>query len=320
MSGGGGGGSDDGVDYQREQEAARQARIRQGMTQIDELFNGKDVVAGYAGQLNPNATGVGDGTYYDNSGKVYSLKNGNKGNVRWAGQGTTNPAPTYKTTKYRAGHDGYLETKTKLPTPTAVTDPRRVQYNNAGTWTDLPSELYSQQVMAHQGGFDDSVFQKRAQAYTDFAMPQLNDQYADQSKALTYALARGGNLGSSLSNNKTAELDKDFALQKQAVYDTGQDYVNQGKADLATQKANAVSLLQASADPDAAMSVAQTASQQLSAMPAFTPLNSVVKNVASGLGTYLNNQSTADAIAKAQQGGGSYSLPANWKGSGRTGG
>lgn len=169
-------------------------------------------------------------------------------------------------------------------------------------------------------GYSDEFFNHRARAYQDFALPQVQSQYADQQKALTFALARGGNIQSSLANDKNAELDKDFTLQKQAVIDTGRDYANQGRADLASQKASAVSLLQATADPDAAYNVAQQSASQLSAMPAFTPLNNVVKNVASGLGTYLMNQQTQDAINKAQQGQGAYQLPSNWKGSGTVGG
>lgn len=287
MSGGGGGG-DDGVDYQREQEQARQARIREGMARIDELFNGKQVLSPTTAQKvqRDEYYGMGPGTFYDDAGN----------------------ATTYTTTnqkRFKKGHGFTVDTangKQIVPVSAYTTDPRLSQ------------------VASKVGGFGDDFFNKRATAYQDFALPQVQQQYEDQQKALTFALARGGNIQSSLSSDKNAELDKDYGLQKQAVYDTGQDYVNQGKADLASQKASAVSLLQATADPDAAYNVAQTSANQLSAMPAFQPLNSVVKNVASGLGTYLNNQSTADAIAKAQQGSaGGYSLPASWSGSGKVG-
>lgn len=292
MSGGGGGG-DDGVDYQREQEQARQARIRDGMARIDELFNGKQVAVGFNDPMS-TLNGVNNGTYYDNTGKQYNLQNGNKGNVRWTG--TKHPG--------KPGPGGRVQTR-----------------NGKGPWETLPDTLYGSVTKAQQGGFSDAFFDKRAQAYQDFALPQVQQQYGDQQKALTFALARGGNLRSSLASDKNAELDKDFTLQKQAVYDTGRDYANQGRSDMAAQKASAVSMLQASADPDAAYNIAQTSANQLSAMPAFTPLTGVVKNVASGLGTYLNNQSVAEAMAKAQaaQGGG-YSLPSSWKGSGKVGG
>jgi hypothetical protein len=254
----------------------------------DTLYTGK----GGTGTAIKTGTGnIPNGRLYDANGRSYDLSHGAQLNSRWSGT---------------AG-------------PYVSPEAARMQYNNNGAWSDLPTELYTGQTMAHQGGFDDAVFQKRAQAYQDYAMPQVEDQYKQQQKALTFALARGGNLGSSLASNKSAELDKDYGLQRQNVIDTGQDYVNQGKADLATQKANAVTLLNATADPDAAYSVAQTASQQLSAMPSFSPLQPVVKNVAAGLGTYLANSADAEAIAKARANQ-PYSLSANWKGSGRVGG
>lgn len=366
--GGGGGGGDDGVEYQRQQEEARQARIRQGMTRIEELFNGKDVVTGYTGQVNPNVRGVGSGHYYDASGKTYDLANGNSGNLRWAGTSAPGVAPAPARVQYNnggawsdlpselytffdrskgyagqmdpnvsgIGNGKYYDNTGKAynlangpsgnlrwgrgANAAGAPNDARVQYNNGGAWSDLPSELFTGTTTEHQGGFTDAFFDKRATAYQDFALPQVQQQYGDQQKALTFALARGGNLRSSLSSDKNAELDKDFTLQKQAVIDTGRDYANQGKSDMAAQKASAVSMLQATADPDAAYNVAQTSANQLSAMPAFTPLTGVVKNVASGLGTYLNNQATAEAIAKAQQQGGGYSLPSSWKGSGKVGG
>lgn len=364
MSGGGGGGGDDGVEYQRQQEEARQARIRQGMSRIDELFNGKDVVTGYKDPMS-TLKGVNNGTYYDNAGKQYNLQNGNSGNVRWTGTAAPGVGPQAARLQIRTdrlwsdapdtlytgkggtgtaikpsvggiGNGQYYDASgrqydlangnqgnlrwTGTAAPGVGPEQARVQYNNGGAWETLPDTLYGGVNKEHQGGFNDAFFDKRAQAYQDFALPQVQQQYGDQQKALTFALARGGNLRSSLSSDKNAELDKDFTLQKQAVIDTGRDYANQGRADMAQQKASAVSMLQATADPDAAYNVAQTSANQLSAMPAFTPLTGVVKNVASGLGTYLNNQSTAAAIAKAQQQTGGYSLPSSWKGSGKVGG
>jgi len=276
--GGGGGGGNDGVDYQREQEQARQARIRQGMGQIDNIFDGRAVTTVTPGgvPINPNVRGISNGTYYDQAGTAYNLANGNQGNLRWAG--------------------------TRAP---GVQGPGgRVQANTNGQWADLPTQLYNSAdtTTTHEGGFDDAYYAKRAQAYNDFALPQLQTQYKDQQKALTYALSRGGNLGSSVAAQKTAALDKDYALQQQSVYDTGQDYANKARSDVAAQKASLVSMLQASADPDAVANVAQSQAQSMSAMPNFSPLSPVINNVASGLGTYLVNQQTTDAIRKATAG------------------
>jgi hypothetical protein len=248
----------------------------------DQLYTGYNPAAGLTGAINPSTAGIGDGTFYDATGKVYNVQNGNAsnnnfGNVRWAGTSHPGKGPEFA----------------------------HLQYLNNGNWEDVPDELYTGTTTEHQGGFDDAVFNKRKQAYVDYAMPQLQDQYADQRKALTYALSRGGNLGSSLAASKSAALNKDYSLQQQSVYDTGQDYVNKAKSEMAQQKANLVSMLQATADPDAVANVAQSQVAAASAMPTFSPLSPVISNVASGLGTYLSNQQTADAIRKAT-GGDSY--------------
>ena len=283
MSGGGGGGND-GVEYQRQQEELRQARIRQGMTNIDEIFDGKKTPTRTptGAPINANAAGgIGNGTYYGPDGAVYNLANGNQGNLRWAG--TSAPGV------YQPGG--------------------RVQTNQSGQWLDLPTQLYTgvDEKTTTEGGFGEDYYNKRATAYTDYAMPQLQDQYKDQSKQLTYALARGGNLGSSLAASKNADLTKDYALQQQSVYDTGQDYANKARSDVAAQRQNLVSILQASADPDAVATLAQSQAQSMSAMPNFSPLSPVISNVAGSLGTYLQNQQTADAVRKAY--GDPYSNP-----------
>jgi len=276
MSGGGGGGGSDAVDYQRQQEQERQARIRTGMTRIDEIFDGKKTTTRTptGAAINANAQGgIGNGTYYDASGQAYNLQNGNSGNLRWAG--TSAPGV------YQPGG--------------------RVQTNVNGAWQDLPTQLYTgvDEKTTTEGGFGDDFYNARATAYNDFALPQLQDQYTDQKKQLTYALARGGNLGSSLSASKNATLGKDYALQQQNVRDTGQDYANKARSDVAAQRQNMVSLLQASADPDAVANLAQSQATNLSAMPTFSPLSPVISNVAGSLGTYLANQQTSDAIRKA---------------------
>ena len=100
MSGGGGGGSDDGVQYQREQEEARQARIREGMTRIDELFNGKDVPATYGTRYGERVAfdpywGTAPGTYYDNTGRQLTFTSQNQARKKHGGIDVRTPRPTH---------------------------------------------------------------------------------------------------------------------------------------------------------------------------------------------------------------------------------
>src|SRR4051812_43736189 len=54
--------------------------------------------------------------------------------------------------------------------------------------------------------FDDNFYAGRSKAYTDWAQPQLETQYADQRKKLVYGLSRNGLLNSTVANEKTAHL------------------------------------------------------------------------------------------------------------------
>lgn len=164
------------------------------------------------------------------------------------------------------------------------------------------------------GKFNDDFYDQRNKAYTDFATPQLEDQYSTQRDGLTFALARGGNLASSLSADKRSDLAKDFSLQKQNVLDQGLDYANQGRADVQQQKTSLVSLLQASADPDAAANLAQSQAINLSQRPAFSSLGQVLQNAAAGIGSYVDGRNTQNMINQVNQ---QYSSSASGKGSGR---
>lgn len=164
--------------------------------------------------------------------------------------------------------------------------------------------------------FNDKFYDQRKTAYIDFATPQLEKQLQDQTDNLAYALARTGNLNSSMGIGRWSDLNTDYGLQQQAMIDRGMDYANQAKADVATQKSNLVSLLQASADPDAAVNVAQAQAASLSSMPAFDPLEPVVQNAAQGIGSYLAGQQYAALVDAVNQ---KYSKGAGWSGSGKVG-
>ncbi|MBD9674947.1 hypothetical protein IB275_30500 [Pseudomonas sp. PDM21] len=267
--GGGGGGSDESVKYQRQQEEQRQARIADGMNRINRIFDGYDVPETYqytvpVAQFDSGyGPGWQEGTWYKADGTPVTITGGSQRRY-----GAQNP----------------------------------LQIRQNGKWVNTP-QLYQKTVAtpaSHVAGFDTSYFDQRNQAYQDYALPQLAQQYNDQNDALTFALARGGNLASSVGNQKRSDLTTDYGLQQQAIKDQGQEYANQARSDVEAQRSNLVSMLQASADPDATAALAQSQAASLSAMPNFSPLGQVLTNVASGLGSYLSNNATADAIKRYQ--------------------
>jgi len=148
-------------------------------------------------------------------------------------------------------------------------------------------------------GFDDNFYDERSQSYVDFATPQLEDQYKDASAALTSALSRSGQLRSTLAGDRSSKLQKSFATQRQSVVDKGREYANTARRNINASRDDAVSMLQASADPDAAVSSAlNKASAARDAVPAFDPLAPVFQNATAGLGSYMQGSRMGEINSK----------------------
>jgi hypothetical protein len=140
-------------------------------------------------------------------------------------------------------------------------------------------------------GFDDNFYNQRAKAYTDYANPQLEDQYAEAKKALVYALSRSGNLGSSVAADRNADLLKSYNANKQAIEQKGLSYANQLKSDVNSNRSNLVNELNNTANPSAAAQSAASQASLLSASPAFDALGQLFTNATAGLANSASNAS-----------------------------
>jgi len=139
-------------------------------------------------------------------------------------------------------------------------------------------------------GFDNAFFEKRRKAYLDYAMPQLEDQYADQNKNLIFALARGGNLESSLSAERKAKL---LAERDRNIIDVGgqaQNFVNATRQDIENSRNDLVNQLTATGDNELAAANAMRASGNLRIMPGFSPIGQLFNDAAAGIGAYAGGR------------------------------
>ena len=134
------------------------------------------------------------------------------------------------------------------------------------------------------GQFNNDFFDKRRQAYVDYATPQVEDQYGDAQKQLTFALARGGNLNSSVRGEKAAELQKKFDLTKQEVTDKGLSYANEAKSNVEGARSDLVGMLNATGDAEGAANTAISRASTLSQPVAFSPLTQLFSDFTAGLG------------------------------------
>lgn len=144
--------------------------------------------------------------------------------------------------------------------------------------------------------FNDDFYNTRKTAYADYVTPQLDQQHKDAMEALTFALARGPGVNSSVVAEKMADLDREYTRGKQAVQSTGQDYANSARSDVERNRADLVNQLNISADPTGAQNAAMTRSQTLSAMPSFSPLAQMFSSIAGTVGQYMEGARAKEAV------------------------
>jgi len=164
--------------------------------------------------------------------------------------------------------------------------------------------------------FNDQFYNQRAQAYRDFAMPQVEEQAERARQEMEFALARQRLTRSSVAGDR----QRDFGLERgralQGVEMTATDLIGQARGDVASARAQAVNALTASNDPQAALSVARERVGAVSTPPSFNPMGTLFANTlasaGAGIGGYRDMQSQQQGASK-----GGASLYGASSGSGR---
>lgn len=128
--------------------------------------------------------------------------------------------------------------------------------------------------------FNDDFFNNIAKSYTDYATPQLEDQYDLAKKNITYALARNGTTNSSIAGDEFGQLAKQYATNITGIQGAGQDYANKARSDVASNKNDVTNQLYATNDADSANTAALAASKALAAPVSFSPLGQLFTNIA----------------------------------------
>jgi len=306
---GGGGGGDPG-EYQRQQDAERKSRISQGKTQLEQLFaelEGKSKVAKIP------ALNLDEQQF---SSQITDLL---KNNVQTksvqvpyqAPQNTAGPFGTYDP-NYGGTNIGMLNYNSIMGRPNTVT---QQQQNFDATGNTKLKELgignqgydiagyldaYRQQKADPNSynlvadGANAPIWDQQEQAYKDYANPQLDRQYGSAQGDLAFALARQGQLSSSISGENYADLNKDYQVQQQGVAEAARGFGNNARADIANEKQSLLNMLSASADPGATAMAARSSLDSLRSQPSFSPLGPLFQNATAGLaagyGGMQNNQ------------------------------
>lgn len=133
------------------------------------------------------------------------------------------------------------------------------------------------------GQFDDNFYANRAKSYLDYSQPQLDTQYQDSMKSLTAALARSGNLNSSLRGDMFGKLQREYDTQKLSLADKAQQYANDARSNIERARSELTSTNATLADPGLIRERAQAAAASAGAAPAYSPLSMMLTDLASGV-------------------------------------
>lgn len=283
MCGSGGGGSKDALRYQQKQDRERRARIARGEGELERMFASLEG-GRFTGDPRHAAAGMEYGEYEQAIRDI--LGSGTRQEEYIAGYSEPNSmvgeVPLYGSRKVLTNQGRQQLIELGL-------DPSQVGSVSASPYLDL----YGSEDWYDNATQTSPIWEEHRQAYMDFANPQLDRQFGDAREGLTFALARQGQTQGSIAGERRADLETDYGERQQDVAQTGQDYANRAKQDLAAQKQNAYQMLTATANPGATTAAARSSLAALRDTPALTPLGTLFQNSTAGL---------AGAIPAYQQG------------------
>lgn len=134
-------------------------------------------------------------------------------------------------------------------------------------------------------GFNDAYYDKQRQNYIDYAKPQLDDQFADAQKQLTFALTRGNLLDSSARAQMEGDLKKQYDLSDQHIADQALTYETNARNSVEDARAQLIQMLNNTGDATGAASQALSRAQALSQPPSYSALGNMFADFTNTLGT-----------------------------------
>lgn len=139
-------------------------------------------------------------------------------------------------------------------------------------------------------GFNPDFYTGQSTAYSNYALPQLDTQYADAKKQLAFALERSGLSASTAGADQQRKLEEQYAGYKTDVANNATNYAQKSQSDIENSRANLISQLNATEDPTAASTNALRIAQEQTAPPAFDPVGQFAFNISQGLANQNANQ------------------------------
>ena len=129
-----------------------------------------------------------------------------------------------------------------------------------------------QAIDENLSGFNDEYYQKRANDYEDYALPQFHEQARNTRNQLAAALARRGLLKSGAAISQDADLTKYATQKQQEIGDAALNEGNKLRTQVEEQRQNLTNQLITSGDPSAANAGALAAASTLKRPSGFGAL------------------------------------------------
>lgn len=129
-------------------------------------------------------------------------------------------------------------------------------------------------------GFNPQFYNQRQQAYVDYALPQLAQQYQTNRNQVGFNLANRGLLGGSAAQSQLSQLNLANKQGAQNISDSGLAQAQQLQQQIEGQKNQLLGQLYQSADPSGAAASATSTAAGFAQPSVFQPLANQFGNIA----------------------------------------
>jgi len=148
----------------------------------------------------------------------------------------------------------------------------------------------TEQINKNFGTFDDNYYGGVGQAYNDFYLPLVDEQYQQAHRGLTYKLANTGNLTSSAGATTLANLFRDYNRQRASIGDQALGSERDLRNNVEQNRSELISQLNATADPEAAAASATARAKSLAMPTPFSPLGDLFQQYTGNLANAVTLQ------------------------------
>lgn len=283
----------------RMEEEARQARINEGLGQIEAIFEGGTYTPPAA---TPEAVyGVDPAAQAAYDAEVAAAQAAMQPQMPFqpivpaptdwgASPGFTPVAPTQPTAQPTGGRpENNSPQNTFSPMLTVGPPPTEGWYTTPGAPGSNP--------VTYEGM--DPLLEQRRQAQEGYYLPQLEKQASNAADQLVYALSRAGQLNSSTAGVRQADLSEEMALQQGDIMSKIAADVAATQTQMNQQRSAIEAGLRASGDNSAAADAAlQSAVTFQQDQPELSTLGPLFAGITEGIGLY-QNAAEAERIRRA---------------------